>query len=217
MQWGGGGGWGIKAWKELFIVLQAVHGHSHTQTPKQRRPDRNDKGGFHKRKSAEIKMKRLTYNSSIMCNELGEYIAYQKVLSLWLKDSNQIILPWENITSKRHCDCGLAGISLWSICKYFPLHGSPHHCFSGSSAGKESNCHAGYTGSIPGSGQSTGEGRGYPHQYSWASLVAYLVKNPPAMWETWVWSLGLEDPWRWEQLPTPAGLENFMDCIVHGL
>jgi len=38
------------------------------------------------------------------------------------------------------------------------------------------------------------EGIGYPLQYSWASLVTQLVKNPPAMWETWVRSLGWEDP-----------------------
>ena len=47
---------------------------------------------------------------------------------------------------------------------------------------------------IPGSGRCAGEGIGYPLQYSWASLVAQLVKNPPAMWETWVESLGWEDP-----------------------
>ena len=47
---------------------------------------------------------------------------------------------------------------------------------------------------LPGSGRSTGEGRGYPLQYSWASLVAQLVKNVPAVWETWVQSLGREDP-----------------------
>ena len=47
---------------------------------------------------------------------------------------------------------------------------------------------------MAGSGRSTGEGIGYPLQYSWASLVAQLVKNPPAMWETWVRSLGWEDP-----------------------
>ena len=46
---------------------------------------------------------------------------------------------------------------------------------------------------IPGSGRSTGKGIGYPLQYSWASLVAQLVKNPPAMQETWVQSLGWED------------------------
>ena len=47
---------------------------------------------------------------------------------------------------------------------------------------------------IPGLGRSAGEGIGYPLQYSWASLVAQLVKNPPAMRETWVQSLGREDP-----------------------
>ena len=46
----------------------------------------------------------------------------------------------------------------------------------------------------PGSGRSPGEGIGYPIQYSWASLVAQLVKNLPAMQETWVQSLGWEEP-----------------------
>ena len=46
----------------------------------------------------------------------------------------------------------------------------------------------------PGSERSTGEGIGYPLQYSWSSLVAQLVKNPPAMWDTWVQPLGWEDP-----------------------
>ena len=66
--------------------------------------------------------------------------------------------------------------------------------FSGGSAGKESACNAGDAGSIPGSGRSTGEGIGYPLQSSWASLVAQLVNNLPAMWETLVRSLGWEDP-----------------------
>ena len=47
---------------------------------------------------------------------------------------------------------------------------------------------------IVGLGRSAREGKGYPLQYSWASLMAQLVKNPPAMWETWVRSLGWEDP-----------------------
>ena len=47
--------------------------------------------------------------------------------------------------------------------------------------------------SIAESGRSPGEGHGYPLQYSWASLVAQLVKNPPAMQETWAQSLGWED------------------------
>ena len=66
--------------------------------------------------------------------------------------------------------------------------------FPDSSVGKESACNAGDPGSIPGLGRSTGEGIGYPLQYSWASLVAQLVKNLPAMQETWVQSLGWKDP-----------------------
>ena len=67
--------------------------------------------------------------------------------------------------------------------------------FPDSSVGKESACYAGDPGLIPGSGRSSGEGIGYPLQYSWASLVAQLVKNPHAVWVLWlVWSLGWEDP-----------------------
>ena len=66
--------------------------------------------------------------------------------------------------------------------------------FPDSSGGKESTCNAGDPGLIRGSGRSPGEGIGYPLQYSWASLVVQLVKNPPAMWKTWVRSLGWEDP-----------------------
>ena len=63
-----------------------------------------------------------------------------------------------------------------------------------SSVGKESAWNAGDPSSIPGSRRSPGEGIGYPLQYSWVSPVVQLVKNPPAMWETQVWSLGWEDP-----------------------
>ena len=66
--------------------------------------------------------------------------------------------------------------------------------FLDSSVGKESTCHAGDLGSILGLGRSAGEGLGYPPQYSWTSLVAQLVKNPPVMREIWVPSLGCEDP-----------------------
>ena len=58
--------------------------------------------------------------------------------------------------------------------------------FPDSSVGKESACNVRDLGSIPGSGRSAGEGMGYPRQYSWACLVAQLVKNLPAMRETWV-------------------------------
>jgi len=68
------------------------------------------------------------------------------------------------------------------------------HSYLLGSVGKESVCNAGDPGLIPGLGRSPGEGIGYPPQYSWASLVAQLVKNLPAMRETWVQSLGWEDP-----------------------
>ena len=58
--------------------------------------------------------------------------------------------------------------------------------FPGSSVGKESTCNTGDPSLIPGSGKSAGEGIGYPLQYSWASLVAQLVKNLHAMQETHV-------------------------------
>ena len=66
--------------------------------------------------------------------------------------------------------------------------------FPDSSVGKESTCNAEDHSSISGSGRSAGERIGYPLQYSWASLVAQLVENPPAVQETWVWSLDWEDP-----------------------
>ena len=66
--------------------------------------------------------------------------------------------------------------------------------FPGNSAGKEFACNAGGPGSIPGSGRSPGEGTVYPFQYFSASLAVQMIKNLPAMQETWVRSLGWEDP-----------------------
>ena len=91
--------------------------------------------------------------------------------------------------------------------------------FPDSSVGKESTCNAGDPSSIPESGRSAREGIGYPLQYSWASLGAQLVKNPPAIKEAWAQSLGGEDPlekematqssiFAWEELhgqKSPAG------------
>ena len=89
--------------------------------------------------------------------------------------------------------------------------------FSDSSVGKESTCNTEDSGLIPGSGRSAGEGIGCPLQYLWASLVAQLVKNPPVMWETWVQFLGWEDPLGKGKATHYSGLENSMDCIVHGV
>ena len=69
-----------------------------------------------------------------------------------------------------------------------------HIGFPGSSTDKECTCNAGDPSLIPRLGRSPGEGIGYPFQYSWASLVAQMVKSLPAMWETCVWSLCWEDP-----------------------
>ena len=85
--------------------------------------------------------------------------------------------------------------------------------FLGSSAGNESTCNAGDPGSIPGLGRSVGEGIDYPLQYTWASLVAQLVKNLPECWrpglDPWVGNI----PWRRERLPTPV----FWPREFHGL
>ena len=66
--------------------------------------------------------------------------------------------------------------------------------FPDCSVSKESACNTGDPGSVPELGRSTGEGIGYPLQYSWVSLVAQLVKNLPVMQETWVRPLSWEDP-----------------------
>ena len=66
--------------------------------------------------------------------------------------------------------------------------------FPGGSAGKESACNTGDRSSILGSGRSPGEEIGYPLLYFWISLVAQMIKNPPEMRETWIRSLGWEDP-----------------------
>ena len=77
--------------------------------------------------------------------------------------------------------------------------------FPGVLAGKESTCNIGDPGLIPGLGRSPGEGISYPLQYSWVSLVAQTVKNPPAMPETWVRSLAWEDPLE-EGIATPSSI-----------
>ena len=89
--------------------------------------------------------------------------------------------------------------------------------FPDSSVGKESTCNAGDPGSIPGSGRYPGKGIGYPLQYSWASLVAQLIKTLPAMWETLGSIPGLgTSPTEGKDCPLQhSGLENSMDFIVH--
>ena len=88
-----------------------------------------------------------------------------------------------------------------------------------SSVDKESTCNAGDPGSIPGLGRSAGEGIDYLLQYSWVSLVSQLVKNPPAIHEIWVWSLGWEDPLGKEKATHSSILawSILQDYTVHGV
>ena len=96
--------------------------------------------------------------------------------------------------------------------------------FPSSSAGEESACNAGDPDSIPGSGKFPGEGIGYSFQYSWASLVAQMVKNPPVIWEICVWFQGWEDPLE-EGMATHSSIlawripmdKGAWQAIVHGV
>ena len=101
-------------------------------------------------------------------------------------------------------------LQVWSCCRM--------SVFCVSSVGKESACYAGDPGSIPGSGSSPGEGIGYPLQYSWASLVAQLVKNACNVGDLdSIPRLG-RAPGEGNGYPLQnSGPENSMDCVVHGV
>ena len=90
--------------------------------------------------------------------------------------------------------------------------------FPDSSVGKESTCNAGDPGLIPGSGRSAGEGIGYPLQYSKVSLVAQLVKSACNVGDLRsIPGLG-RSPGEGNGYPLQySGLENSMDCMVHGV
>ena len=84
--------------------------------------------------------------------------------------------------------------------------------FSGTSAGKESTCNAGDSGSTPELGRVPGEGISYPLQHSWASLVAQMVNNPPTMQRPGFDPCVGKIRWRRERLPTPV----FLPGEFHG-
>ena len=118
--------------------------------------------------------------------------------------------PWPLHKLSTHCPCGCLRRS---SCLHLEYRATRWRCcllrilvtitlyqhnyglgFPDSSVGKESACNAGDPSSISVSGRSAGERIGYPLQYSWGSLVAQLIKNLPAMQETWVWYLDWDDP-----------------------
>ena len=138
----------------------------------------------------------------------------------WMASPTQWTWVWANF--RREWKIGKPGLlpfmgsqtvgHNWEIKQQQSLESPSNNCeppasfmgFPGSSAGKESACNAGDSGTIHGLGKSPQEGIGYPLQYSYTSLVAQLVKNLPALQETWVWSLGWKIPRRRERLPTPV-------------
>ena len=107
----------------------------------------------------------------------------------WLRD-------WTEISYSYRLPLLETLFKVWGVSFPCKLESLPFYLgiFSDSSFGKESTCNAGDPGSIPGLGRSPGNGIGYPLHFSWAPVVSQLVKNPPAMRQTWVWSLDWEDP-----------------------
>ena len=103
---------------------------------------------------------------------------------------------------KEHCIfANLLTLALWKLLWGYSLTRWKHLSslefalgFPESSVGKESACNAEDPSSIPGLGRCAGEEIDYPLQYSWAFLVAQLVKDLPGMRETWVWKDPWEDP-----------------------
>ena len=89
----------------------------------------------------------------------------------WPREFHGLYSPWGHIESDTTEQLSLS-LHIWG--------------FPDSSVGEESARNTGDPGSIPGLGRSTGNGIGYSLQYSWAFLMAQLVKNLPAVWEAWV-------------------------------
>ena len=128
-------------------------------------------------------------HSTCILHDLTEYLSQWWSQTSLILYHNLLLLSimgtHEDISFFSLLDCTGSLVAAWGIFSC----GLP-----GSSAGKESACNAGDPSSIPGLGRSSGEGIGYPVQYSWASLVTQLVKNLPAMCEIWVQSMGWNDP-----------------------
>ena len=131
-----------------------------------------------------------------------KYIIARNKKNWFYKNVNSCKLIYRILIKTQSVSCRIVDFKMYT--------GFPH-----SSVGKEFTCDAGNPGVIPGSGRSAAEGISYWFQYSRASLVAQLVKNPPAMWDTWVRSLGQKGkiPWRSKRLLTPV----FWPGEFHGL
>ena len=130
-------------------------------------------------------------------------------LFVWIKPSSQFgVALWSRQYWRIHWLMQEPATPAVSLCPPALLWGQAvmHAGFPAGSADKESFCKAGVPSSIPGLRRSLGERKGYPLQFSWPCLVAQMVKNPPALWETWVQSLGWEDSLEEGMQPTPVFL-----------
>ena len=107
-----------------------------------------------------------------MQEEGAQKLSIKEKISRKIKTEDTELKDNENIIHK----------NLWDAAKAVLI----ERGFPDSSVSKISICNAGNPSSIPGLGRSAGEGTGYPLQYSQASVVAQLVKKPPAMRGTWV-------------------------------
>ena len=147
--------------------------------------------------------------------DLSFYTLIKKQLTMCLSPlcsvrKVRMLQRWFDTGSKKPANCSLTlSLQTTLLCIVFPpiSHASTSEMeihlhiilvtsilFMAFPGGKESTCKGGDLGSIPGSGSYPGEGIGFPFQYSWASLVAQMVKNLPGMCESWVWFLSYEDP-----------------------
>ena len=161
-----------------------------------------DRNGMNLTEAEEIKKRWQKYTEELYKKDHDDWDNHNDVITHLEPDILECEVKWTlgSITMNKATGSDGIPVELFQILKddaVKVLHsiyqqiwlGFPH-----SSVGKDSACSAGDTGLIPGLGRSPGEGIGYPLQYSWAFLVAQLVKNLPAVQETRVGSLDREDP-----------------------
>ena len=171
-------------------------------------------------KSLNINLLQNMYVANIISQFVACHFTFnEKSLTFKMRSSRSIFYLWfiplesclRNIFLPKATKillCFVLKVFKFCFCAFISFNWLPtllERDFPDSSVGKESACNAGDSCSIPGLGRSAREGIGYPLQYSWASLVAQLIKNPPAMREVWVWSLGKEDPLE-EGTATPSSI-----------
>ena len=128
------------------------------------------------------------------------------ILGLGAQMQNVITLFFHIITPCCPQDSWWVSFVLWLLVFLLLVHLCRHLGFPGSSAGIESACNAWDPGLIPGLWRFPGEHMSYPLQYSLAFLIAQSLKDPPAMRDIWVRSLGCKYPWRRSWQPTPVFL-----------